>query len=296
MFRSLLCLLCNLVALGLPLNAVAEVNVLVTIKPLQLLTEAIIGDKGRVSTLMSADSSPHHYTLSPADRIAIEAADLIIYIGEELETQFDSVMGQLRSRQNILKILDLQSLERLSLKPGEVDTDGRDSQRFDPHIWLDTDNASIIAATIRDQLSIIDNTHASEYAENFNRFNNTLNDLENQWQAKLQSTEVRSYLVYHDAFGYFETQFGLSHQLVMVEDPEMQPGMRQILSVRETITEIQPVCLFIDESARAATINTMLSGYKINTVQLDLLGKRLTDMEGYEQLMENLVNDFINCF
>jgi zinc transport system substrate-binding protein len=104
------------------------------------------------------------------------------------------------------------------------------------------------------------------------------------------------YLVYHDAFGYFEKQFGLGHDLTLVEDPEISPGIRQIMTVRAAITDISPSCLFIDESANQATINTMLSGYDINQVSLDLLGKRLVETESYETLMENLVFDFINCF
>lgn len=293
MIRSFLCIFAALVAAP---NTAAEVNVLVTIKPLQLIAEAIIGDAGTVATLMPAGSSPHHYTLSPADRVAIEAADLIIYVGEELETQLDSIMRQLEAKKNILKMLNLESLERLSLIPGEGIKDGMDIPRFDPHIWLNTDNATTMAAAIRDQLAVIDSTQASEFADNFNRFNNSLIDLESQWQQSIQSIELEPYLVYHNAFSYFETQFGLGHRLVLVNDPEIQPGIRQILNVRKALTEIQPVCLFIDESASRATINTMLSGYKINMVQLDLLGKKLTETEGYEQLMENLINDFIHCF
>ena len=296
MFRSHLCLLSILAALALPIKVVAQVNVLVTIKPLQLIAETIVGGVGTISTLLPAGNSPHHYNLSPSDRIAIEAADLIIYVGEELETQFDSVMDQLGSKKNILELLPLQSLERHSLTTEMASATGIENIRYDPHIWLNTGNATKIAEAIRNRLTLLDKARAGEFAENFNRFNNRLNELQSLLHQKLETADPGPYVVYHNAFRYFEKQFELSHRLAFVEDPEIQPGMRQILKVREAITNFEPVCLFTDDSASQATINTMLSGYQINSVQLDLLGKRLGEAEGYEQLMENLVDDFTNCF
>ncbi|MBL4819802.1 MAG: zinc ABC transporter substrate-binding protein [Gammaproteobacteria bacterium] len=290
MFRRLLCIL---VVLAFSPGSFANVNVVVTIKPLQLIAQSIIGDAGSVKVLMAPGNSPHHYSLSPSDRIAMESADLIVYVGEELETQLDSVMGQIGSRKNVLKLLDLETLVKIPL---DGDGPAAQHQRYNPHIWLNSNNGIIIAEAIRDRLIKIDSAKAAEYSNNFSHFSNRLVNLEEQWHSRLLSASTGPYVVYHDAFSYFESQFGLGHGLALVVDPEIQPGIRQILNVRKEISAIQPVCIFTDVSASEATINTMLSGYQLNSVQLDLLGKNLGETQGYEQLLDNLVSDFINCF
>ena len=293
MFRNALV---TLTLLLLPVTLFGDVQVLVTIKPLQLVTEAVLGDHGTVTLLMPAGSSPHHYTLSPADRRAIEAADLIVYVGEELETQFDSIMQQLKSSKNVLELLSLESLNRIPLdNHGHAET-GTDAPRYNPHIWLDPDNALVIAAAIRDRLGQLQASQATALAENYRRFEAELTSQAESWSERLQNVDVQPFAVYHNATDYFERRFNVAASVVLVEDTEEQPGIREILARRQAIKDTRPVCLFTDRNASQATINTMLSDYQLRSVQLDLLGERVPQNQGYVILMGNLVNDFTSCF
>jgi zinc transport system substrate-binding protein len=290
--RFLVCLL----FLGLsPAQAFAAVEVAVSIKPLQLITQTIVGDRGSVLSLMPAQSSPHHFTLSPSDRLAIESSDLIIYVGEELETEFDSVMMQLKTDKNILRLLDLANLLRLNLAGEPVQGTLKGNQRFDPHIWLNTQNVLTIAEEIRDRLVDIDPEGQMAFNANYNQFAKRVISLKTQWQQRLQTSPRTSYMVFHNAFAYFEFEFGLEHVLTMVEDSEVPPGARQMLKVRQSIYDLNPSCLLLDAAANEALISTLMSKQTVTMVQIDLLGANLAEGEGYEHLMENLVNGFSLC-
>lgn len=283
------------VALLLPVKSSAAVEILVTIKPLQLIAEAVAGEEDAITTLMSAANSPHHFTLSPSDRAAIERADLILYVGEELETQISSIIAQHGSSKAVVAMARLEELTRIPFMANDAAAASRD-HRVNPHLWLSTNNAIAMAKTIRDRLSELDSSRVGLFNENTDRFESLLENRSRQWQTGLAALNVGPYMVYHDAIPYFERQFGLQHNLVLVEDPEVTPGIRSILQVRDAVTELNPVCLFTDESAREATIETLLSGKSINTIQLDLLGKNISDGGGYDQLIEKLVEDFESCF
>jgi len=272
----------------------ADASLVVSIKPLQLLAEAVVGGHGKVRTLVAPTDSPHHYTMTPSDRLALESADLIVYIGEELETELHSVLTNLDSGRPVIRLLDGPGIQVRPLAGIGAQKDEKSVGR-DPHIWLDNRNGLAIAAIIRDELVRIDSDARQAYADNYERLAAGLAAGETRWRAELESVPELPYAVYHDAIGYFESRFNRRHSLVLVHDPEIPPGIRHILDTRQAIEQRQPACLFTDLTARQNTIDTVLAGHDLRQVRLDLLGSRMAPGEGYVDLFDNLVDDFRNC-
>ncbi|MEZ5489918.1 MAG: zinc ABC transporter substrate-binding protein [Gammaproteobacteria bacterium] len=267
-------------------SAHAEVSLVVSIKPLQLIAASILGDEGTVRVLVPVSDSPHHYTMTPSDRVALDSADLVVYVGEQLETELHEVLNKLAEDQRVLELILLPGLTRRQVT-------GSDS--LDPHIWLDSRNGLQIAAALRDALTEIDGRRARQWADNYTALEQRLLADEARWRGRLQTVPDTAYGVYHDAIGYFEARFERRHSVVLVEDPETQPGIRQMLQVRRLIDEQQPVCLFTDITSRQTTIDTLFAGHTVQQVQLDLLGDRLGAGGSYSQLLDNLVSDFSRC-
>lgn len=222
MFRTALFTL----ALLLTPQVFASVNLVVSIKPLQLIAQSLTGENGTVRTLVPESGSPHHYTMTPSDRLALETADLIIYAGEELETELHGAIRGLDRNLAVLKLLDAPGIQKRKLAG---------SDRLDPHIWLQTDNGIKIAAAIRDRIILIDPDLAAPVEENYQRLEQELRNSKPNWQQRIQALPPANYAVYHDAISYFEAEFGRRHSVVLVDDPEVQPGIRQLLNVRRNI-------------------------------------------------------------
>jgi len=267
-------------------QAFAEVNLVVSIRPLQLIADSILGANGNVRVLVPESGSPHHYTMTPSDRLALESADLIVYVGEELETELHAALGGIGRDQSVLQLLGVPAIQKRQLQ---------DTDRVDPHIWLHSENGMQIAAAIRDRLIKIDPGLAQQINANYRQLELELGNARLRWHAQLQELPQASYAVYHDAIGYFEAEFNRQHRLVLVDDPEVQPGIRHLMNVRRRISELLPVCLFTDVTSRQNTIDTLFADHKVHQQQLDLLGDRLADAARYSQLIDSLVNDFSSC-
>lgn len=263
-----------------------EVSLVVSIKPLQLIAASILGDEGTVRVLVPVSDSPHHYTMTPSDRLALDSAALVVYVGEQLETELHEALSRLAKDQRVLELISLPGLTRRQIA-------GSDS--LDPHIWLDSSNGLQIAAALRDALTEIDSVRAQQWADNYTVLEQRLAADEARWRSWLQTVPATPYGVYHDAIGYFEARFERRHSVVLVDDPETQPGIRQMLQVRRIIAEQQPDCLFTDVTSRQTTIDTLFADHPVQQVQLDLLGDRLGIEGTYSRLLDNLVSDFSRC-
>ncbi len=264
----------------------AEVNLVVSIKPLQLIAEPLVGSGGNVRVLVPESGSPHHYTMTPSDRLALETADLIIYVGEPLETELHAAIEGLGREHSVLRLLDVAAIETRLLS-------GTD--RVDPHIWLDGGNGLSIAAEIRDRLKVIDGSLEQQLDTHYLQLEQQLLAARPGWQARIQALPGIPYAVYHDAIGYFEAQLNRQHSLVLVEDPEIQPGIRHLMELRRSIASQQPVCLFTDVTARQSIIDTLFADHPVRQRELDLMGDRLTAGATYTSLLDGLVNDFGSC-
>ncbi len=264
----------------------AQVNLVVSIKPLQLIAEPLLENNAKIRVLVPDSSSPHHYTMTPSDRLALETADLIIYIGQQLETELHDAIDGLGRDQSVLRLLDLPAIDTRPLS---------DDGRVDPHIWLDGGNSLLIAALIRDQLKALDESLNQQLDERYRQLEQQLIAARTGWKDRIGALPEKPYAVYHDAIGYFEAQFNRRHSLVLIENPEIQAGIRQLLAVRRSIADSPPVCLFTDVTSRQNTIDTLFADHPVRQKELDLMGSRLPDGANFVSLLDSLVSDFSSC-
>ena len=111
-----------------------------------------------------------------------------------------------------------------------------------------------------------------------------------------QSPAVASYGVYHNAYQYFERQFGLQHDLVVLLDPEVQPSIREIVQLRSEVNEKKPACLLLELDASMELVNTVLDGHELKLISVDLLGNNVSTRENaYSEFIANVADDFYRC-
>ncbi len=264
----------------------AEVNIVTTIKPLQLIAQAVIQGHGNVSAIMDPRQSPHHFSMSPSDRIALAQADIAIWIGPGFESFLYDFFSQKNMAEKTLTLIEMPNLLLHSISTNQLDA----------HLWLDSSNAVKIAAMIADRASKLDPRNETAYKQNLNRFAADIEKMNLQLQQKLSIQPRANYAVYHNAYQYFEKQFGLQHALTILQDPETQPGIRQIVQLREQVQEQQPACLLLEIDASEDLVNTVLNGHQLQWISVDLLAYRVpSGQDAYMQFMSNLGNDFVRC-
>jgi zinc transport system substrate-binding protein len=271
----------------------SDVQIVASIKPLQLIASAIIHATDSVTVLIPENQSPHHYNLKPSDRIALDAADLVIWVGPSLETFLLPVMAQLESGTRIVALEQLSGIKKLAIRHSDT---ARQTDQLDPHLWLDPQNAAQLARILTDSLSALNPGNAVDYQHNLDTLLQQLDRLDNTLRNKFMEVNTAPYIVYHDAFQYLESYYGLAHGMALVDDPEISPGMRAVMNTRQQIRRLEPVCLFTDISANPALVRTLLAGYPLMETPLDILGSQQSPgPDSYATMMQDLAASIYNC-
>lgn len=261
-------------------------NIVTTIKPLQMIAEAVVQDFGNVSSIVDPQQSPHHFTISPSDRIALARADMAVWIGPLFETHVSDFFAQTQIRTKTITVVDMSELKLHAVGDEQIDA----------HLWLDTSNAIRIAAVIANRAAILDPVNAASYRENLEAFTLEIQSNSEKIAERFQLLPTRNYAVYHNAYQYFEQQFGLKHDMVILQDPEVQPGIRQIVQLRREVSEQKPSCLLLEFDSSSDLVSTVLNGHELKLITVDLLGSNVNVGErAYSEFIANLADDFYQC-
>lgn len=295
MFRPLVALLLA----GCMASAAAEVRLLTSVKPLQLIAAAVQDGAGAPDVLLPPGASPHHYALRPSDVRALREAALFYWIGPDLETFLPRVLDG--RRQPSLAVQELPGLQ-LRHFAGETEA-GKDEHdhahrpgSLDAHLWLLPANARLIAARMASDLAGADPASAARYQANLAAFEARLDELDRRLKARLEKLAGKPYFVFHEAYDYFEAAYGLDHAGVFSVSPDVQPGARQVAQMRQRLQEAGPTCVFSEPPLQPRLAQTLSAGLPVRLAELDPLGSAVpVGPQGYEQLLEGLGEGLAGC-
>ncbi|MDR6948383.1 zinc transport system substrate-binding protein [Pseudomonas sp. 2957] len=283
-------------------TAQAEVKVLTSIKPLQLIAAAVQDGVAIPEVLLPPGASPHNYALRPSDVRKVQSVDLLYWIGPDMEGFLPRVLGG-RS----LPSVAVQDLPGLKLRhfgadnhshaeeADEHDHDHRPGS-LDAHLWLSPVNARVIADKMAADLSAADPANAQRYQSNANAFDERLDALDQRLKTRLANVEGKPYFVFHEAFDYFEDAYGLKHAGVFAVAAEVQPGAQHVAAMRKRLQEVGKTCVFSEPPLRPRLAETLVAGLPVKLAELDALGGYTpATAQGYEQVLEKLGNDLAGC-
>ena len=264
----------------------ADVNIVTTIKPLQMIAEAVVQEYGSVSAIVDSQQPPHHFTVSPSDRINLARADIAVWIGPLFETRISDFFVQARFKAKTITVIDTPGLQLHSIGDG----------RLDAHLWLDSSNAVQIAKVIAERAAKMDPVNARSYHQNFEKFSSEIESGNLQIAQKFQAPSATNYAVYHNAYQYFEKQFGLQHGIVILQDPEIQPSIRETITLRRQVNDQQPLCLLLEFDSSPDLVDTVLNGHELKQITVDLLGSNVnSNRNAYSEFIANIADDFYEC-
>ena len=313
-YRALTLSLCLVSAIS---TAAAQEGprVVTTILPLHSLAAQVMGDLGEPGLLLDPATSPHGFTLKPSQIKRTEDADLIYWIGPELERPLLGVMETL-DREELAYPLSVD--ERLTVHSyrkdpafmheghengdhdhGDHDHGDQDhgENTSDPHLWLSLDNAGQIMLRMSAELSRLDTDNSSVYAANGTDARQRLEELRTDAIERMAALTPGPYLVFHDAYQYFERDYGLAPAGVVSVSPERAPSARHLAELRALIEEHEFACLFVEPQFPRDLAETVVEDTGVPLVEIDPLGVMVDPGPGaYEELYLGLVQAFETCF
>lgn len=355
--------------------ATAAPNVVVSIKPLHSLVAAVMEGVGEPSLIVAGAGSPHNYALRPSQAAALEEADLIFWMGHELETFLERPIETIGTGATSVSLIDAPGLKLLPFREGgafeghdhaheghdhEAEAAGghdhaheeaageshdhgheeaagephdhgheeaaggephdhtheeeaagaahdhaheaseaghdHDHGEFDAHVWLDPQNARALAAAIGSALATADPDNAERYAANTAALDQRLDALTAQVQAELEPVRDRGFVVFHDAYHYFEDRFGLEAAGSITVNPETPPGAERVAEIQARVRELGATCVFAEPQFEPRIISVVTEGTEARTGTLDPLGADIADgPELYFDLIETMAASMRDC-
>lgn len=295
-------------------------DVVVSIKPIHSLVSAVMQGVGEPSLIVKGAASEHGYSLKPSDASALENAKVIFWVGPEMETYLTKPLESLGGKANVVRLEEAKGLELLPAREGgnfEAHDHGghghdKDAHKHeeehnhqeeahehhhdDMHIWLDPQNAKLMLEPIAEALSKADPEHAKQYHDNAVAYAGKLDTLQKEVSAELEPIRNRPYIVFHDAYQYFDRRFDLAAAGSITVSPDKAPGAARIREIQTKVQSLGATCVFSEPQFESRLVTTVLEGTKAKTGVLDPLGSDIKDgPELYPQLIRNLATSLKAC-
>jgi zinc transport system substrate-binding protein len=286
-----------ILSLLLAAPAAATPRVLASIKPIHSLVAAVMEGAGTPALLIGGAYSPHSFSLKPSDARKIAAAQIVFEVGPNLETYLVAAVPALAPHARLVALEDAPGVRRLPARRGGLwECDKDDVGPGDPHVWLDPQNAIAMTRAIAGALAQADKPHAALYAANAAKSIARLGALEKQLAVRLAPVRHRRYLVFHDAYQYFERRFGLSAAGSVTVAPDRPIGPERIVSLRAAIAKGHIVCIFREPQFPPRLIATLAAGSKLRIGALDPLGAALQPGPNlYPALLHAIAASLVQC-
>lgn len=286
-------------------TAQGDLKVVVSLKPVHSLMSGLMQGVAEPRLLLDESQSPHSMSLKPSQIRLLNEADLIIWIGPELEPALSHLMKNQSPRTKVIDLIGTPGLELLPVRnrrawhahgDKQSQAHAHEEHSHDNHIWLSPANAIAMARYMTQWLIDLDSPNSAIYSKNSRNLISRLEAFDSQIGGDLTGVADRPYIVFHDAYQYFEAHYGLRAVGTVTLSPEQLSGARHVHRLRETIKERGARCLFTEPQFEPRLVHTLADGLGMKVGELDPLGKQLpAGPDCYFQLIRGLADSLLTC-
>ncbi|MEQ8895624.1 MAG: zinc ABC transporter substrate-binding protein [Roseovarius sp.] len=314
--------------------ALAEVpDVAADIAPVHSLVARVMADVGQPDLILPPGASPHEYNLRPSEAQALQDAELVFWIGPDLTPWLDGSIETLADGAEVITLSGLDATTTLPTREsalfeahdhdhgdhdhgdhgdhdhedhGDHDhdhddhdhdhADAHDHGGQDPHMWLSPQNASVWLTAIADALSAADPENAEAYAANAAAGREELADLSREIADILSPVRGENFIVFHDAYQYFEQSFDMLASGAISLSDATDPSPARIAEVQNRVAELGVGCVLSEPQFNPGVVAAVMEGSEARTGVLDPIGSDLKPgPELYPQMLRNLAHALAEC-
>ena len=305
----------------------AAPNVVVSIKPIHSLVAAVMEGVGEPALIVEGAASPHTFTMKPSNARAVQQADLVFWMGPNMEAFLEKPLEALASDATVIELDEAQGLTKLPFREGgafeahdhgeheeaghakdhdhdhdheehsgETDEHSHDHGEFDTHLWLDPSNAKAMAVAIEKALSAADPENAKAYGANLEALSQKIDALDREIAGMVAPVKDKPFVVFHDAYQYFEDHYGVRVVGSITVSPEIMPGAERVREIQDRIKTLGAACVFAEPQFEPKLIQVVTEGTDARSGTLDPEGATLAaGPELYFELMRSIATSLNEC-
>lgn len=309
-------------------------NVVVSIKPIHSLVSAIMQGVGEPGLIVEGAASPHTYSLKPSNAAALQDADVVFWVGHGLEAFLEKPLESLGGKATVVEFEDAPGLEKLQFREGgpfeahshegedaheghshgedghdhakeaeeghdhagEASHEGHEHGEFDMHLWLSPDNARAIAAEAAKVLAEKDPANAETYNKNLAALNDKITALDKEVADTIAPVKEKPFIVFHDAYQYFEHHYGVHAAGSITVSPETLPGAERLTQIRDKVKTLGATCVFAEPQFEPKLVNVVIEGTAAKSGTLDPEAATLEPgPDLYFTLMKSIATSLRDC-
>jgi zinc transport system substrate-binding protein len=297
-------------------------QVAVDIAPVHSLVARVMDGVGTPNLIIQPGASPHEYSLRPSEAAALQNADLVFWIGSDLTPWLTDTIETLAPDAAVTALLEADGTIELEFREGalfeahehddhadEAHDDGHDDHgehdeeaghddhgAHDPHAWLSPQNAMTWLNVIAGQLSAVDPDNAGAYFANAAAGRTEIEVLIGEVNTTLEPLRDGQFIVFHDAYQYFEMDFDFPASGAISISDASDPSPARIVEIQSRIAEQGIDCVLAEPQFNPGLVATVLDGTQAQTGILDPLGSDLEPGPAlYPQLIRNLSTALAGC-
>ena len=281
----------------------AKINVVASIKPIHSLVASVMDGVGEPSLIVDGSASPHTFQLKPSHAKLLQNADIIFWIDKDLENFLVKPLSSIAKKSKKISLMEINSIKKLKFREKNIFVEKHDDHKghkehahgeFDIHIWLDPENAKTMSMEIAKELSKIDPKNKLIYESNAKKVSFKINKM--MKEIKKEINKDAAFVVFHDAYQYFEKRFNIDAVGALTVNPEVLPGAKQLTEIRKEIKHEKVKCLFSEPQFNPSIAKAIAKDTGVKIAVLDPLGAKLnTSKDLYFQLIKNIALSFKNC-
>ncbi len=291
----------------------ADAAVVTSLKPLGFIASAIADGVTETQVLLPDGASEHDYSLRPSDAKRLQNADLVVWIGPEMEAFMNKSTQSIPEAKKVT-IAQLDGVKLLLMKGADDDDDDHAAEGehdhahaekgdahhhhgdYNMHLWLSPEIARLSAVAIHDKLVELMPQSRARLDANLKDFEANLATTDKQVANELAPVKGKGYFVFHDAYGYYEKHYGLTPLGHFTVNPEIQPGAQRLHQIRTQLVEQKATCVFAEPQFRPAVVEAVARGTSVRMGTLDPLGTNIKlGKTSYSAFLNQLANQYASC-
>jgi zinc transport system substrate-binding protein len=270
-------------------------DIVTTIRPIHSLVAGLTEPMSTPVLLIDEPQSPHQYHLKPSDVKKLNQADLVIYAGPQVE----SLMQKLFSRLPDKHVIAWSAIPGMTLYPGRAlhpDDHGHQEHDLDGHLWLSIENAKTFVRYLLPLLIELDSENSNLYRTNADKLIARLDRHQQIIREQLAGVADTPFLQFHDAFQYFEREFGLSGGHFFTSGAEHKIGIRRLREIRQAIVDTPIHCIYYEPPTVPPILRNLSIPHETQLLPLEPIGWEMTvGADLYFDLMDNIANQLAVC-
>ena len=293
-------------------------NVAVDIAPLHSLVSRVMAGIEGPKLIIQAGASPHEYQLRPSEAKALQDASLVFWMGEGLTPWMKNAVETLSKNAKKVTLLEVRETNLLEFRENALfekhdhddhdkkddhdDHDKKDDHddhghgAHDPHAWLSLENAKTWLNLIAAELSTADPENAGTYFANAASGRMEIDSLAIEINEILDPVRGKSFVVFHDAYQYFEKSFDFPSAGAISLSDASDPSPSRVAKIQGRVKNEKVTCVLAEPQFNPGIVDTVLSGTDAKTGIIDPLGSELElGPELYSHLMRNIAKTLAGC-